>query len=207
MDASFLRALYGGPSTARRRSLRAGVGEREARAQLDSLVGAGIGREDEGRYIFEPADVLSAALLMLERGEPVEQVSAELDWRSFEGLAARILESRGFRTERNVVLRGPRAEIDVAATGHGVALLIDCKHWMRLSPSQAARAARMQARRAGRYAAGGEKSVPAVVALAPDVLSAGRVPVVPISGLGEFADRLPGMLDEVLCFSPDQDGG
>ena len=208
MDASCLRCLRG-CVTARRYSKEAGVGEREARADLESLVDSGIGLEQGGKYCFEPADALSAALLLLGRGEPLEEVSAELDWRSFEGLAARILESRGYAVERNLVLRAPRAEIDVAATGRGVALLVDCKHWMRLSPSQAARAARMQARRARLYALSGRAglAVPAVVALRPDVEFAAGVPVVAVSKLGGFADELPGRLDEVVRFSPDQDGG
>lgn len=205
MDSASLRCLR--DTTARRYSDCAGVSEAEARAELDSLVLAGIGGERGGRYFFDAADRLSAALLLLDRGEPVESVSAELDWKSFEGLAARILESRGFETQRNLVLRAPRAEIDVVATGRGVSLLIDCKHWMRLSASQAARAARMQARRARQYAASrGLAAVPAVVALRPDVEFAGRVPVVAVSKLGGFADELPGRLDEVLCFSPHEDG-
>ena len=96
----------------------------------------------------------------------------------------------------------------MAARAGGLALLVDCKHWMRLAPSQARRAARMQARRAARYArARAVQAVPAVVALEPDSKFEGGVPIVPVAQLGEFADQLPGRLDEVLCFSPDQDGG
>lgn len=207
VDASCLRCLRG-RTTARRYSAEAGVGEREARADLESLVGSGVGIKRDGGYCFDPADTLSAALLLLGRGEPLEGVSAELDWRSFEGLAARILESCGYAVERNLVLRSPRAEIDVAAAGRGVSLLVDCKHWMRLSPSQAARAARMQARRAKLHALSGRAgiAVPAVVALQPDVEFAAGVPIVAIAKLGGFADELPGRLDEVVWFSPDQDG-
>lgn len=50
-------------------------------------------------------------------------------------------------------------------------------------------------------------AVPAIVALRPEAKFAGRVPVVPVEQLGQFADQLPGRLDEVLCVSPDQDGG
>ena len=208
MDPSCLRAIAPGTTTAGRFASLCGTGLRGARADLRSLEEAGIGRRAPGGYRFAEGDRLSAALLLLERGEPAGPVSAELDWRSFEGLAARILESRGYLTERNLVLRSPRAEIDVAARAGGLALLVDCKHWMRLSPSQARRAARMQARRAGRYArARAERAVPAVVALEPDSKFEGRVPVVPIAQLGQFAEQLPGRLDEVLCVSPDQDGG
>lgn len=205
MDASCLRCLRG-CITVPSYSAEVGVGEREARADLEFLVGSGVGLKQDNRYCFDSADMLSAALLLLGRGEPLERISAELDWRSFEGLAARILESCGYITERNLVLRSPRAEIDVVATGRGVALLVDCKHWMRLSPSQATRAARMQARRAKLYALSGRTgiAVPAIVALQPDVEFAAGVPIVAISKLGGFADELPGRLDEVVWFSPDQ---
>ena len=208
MDLSCLRAISPGLTTAARFASLCGAGLDAARADLKFLEGAGIGERAPGGHRFAEGDRLSAALLLLELGEPAGPVSAELDWRSFEGLAARILESRGYRTERNLVLRAPRAEIDVAARAGGLALLVDCKHWMRLAPSQARRAARMQARRAARYArARAAQAVPAVVALEPDSKFEGGVPIVPVAQLGEFADQLPGRLDEVLCFSPDQDGG
>jgi len=200
VDPSCLRAISPGLTTAARFASLCGAGLDAARADLKLLEGAGIGRRAPSGHRFAEGDRLSAALLLLELGEPAGPVSAELDWRSFEGLAARILESRGYRTERNLVLRAPRAEIDVAARAGGLALLVDCKHWMRLAPSQASRAARYARARAVR-------AVPAVVALEPDSKFEGGVPIVPVAQLGEFADQLPGRLDEVLCFSPDQDGG
>ena len=208
MDPSRLHAIVPGRATAEGYSSLSGAGPAEARAELRFLAESGVGRLEGGELFFDEADRLSAALLLLGRGAPAGAVSEALDWRSFEGLAARILESRGFETERNLVLRSPRSEIDVAAECGGVSLLVDCKHWARLSPTQARRAARMQERRARQYARlRGRPAVPAIVALRPEAKFAGRVPVVPVEQLGQFADQLPGRLDEVLCVSPDQDGG
>ena len=208
MDPSRLHAIGPGRTTARRYAALAGIGQKEARAELESLAESGIGRRDGGAYLFGESDRLSAGLAMIERGEPAGPVAEALDWRAFEELAARVLESRGFETERNVVLRGPRAQIDVAAVRGGVALVVDCKHWTGPSGSRAARAARMQERRARQYArARSVPAVPAVVVLRPEDGRPGRIPVVPIAQLGGFADELPGRLDEVACASPDQDGG
>ena len=53
----------------------------------------------------------------------------------FEGLTAEILTEKNFAVIKNMMLTKPRMEIDVVGIRLGIAILIDCKHWKRYSPS------------------------------------------------------------------------
>ena len=105
----------------------AGIGEPESRAALERLATAGIGARAAGgrdEYEFAGGDRLRAAVLAVREGAAgVDEVSEHIGWRDFEGLAAEILESRGFDAARNLRIGGgrgrKRAEIDVAATKGG----------------------------------------------------------------------------------------
>ena len=50
-------------------------------------------------------------------------------------LVAEILESKHFQVIRNFRMKKPTMEIDVVGIRLGTALLIDCKHWKRMSNS------------------------------------------------------------------------
>ena len=99
-----------------------------AKEILNALVANDIGTFDGDTVNFSSGDKLQAALFALKEGAPIEEVSTYLDWKDFEGLTAKVLESKGFSVIRNLVLTKPRMEIDVIGINHGVALLIDCKH-------------------------------------------------------------------------------
>lgn len=171
-----------------------------ARTVLERLAASGIGaRAGGGEYEFADGDRLRAAVLAIrEDGAGIDEVSELVGWRDFEGLAAEVLESRGFETERNLRVSegGRRAEIDVAGTRGGIALLVDCKHWRRSSASALAEAARRQAGRARLYVAAGAgapRALPVIVTLREDGIEfAGRVPIVPALKLGSFADEFYG---------------
>lgn len=176
-----------------------------ATMMLERLAAAGIGRRaGDGGYEFAGGDRLRAAVMAVrEDGAAIDEVAEAVGWRDFEGLAAEVLDSRGFEVERNLRIShgGKRAEIDVAATRGGIALLVDCKHWRRSSASALAEAARRQAGRARLYAASGAgapAALAAIVTLHEDGIEfAGRVPIVPVLKLGSFADELYGNAEDL----------
>ena len=186
-------------------TMAARVDKVTAKMILERLAAAGIGRRAGGGvYEFAEGDRLRAAVLSVrEDGAAVDEVAEAVGWRDFEGLAAEILDSGGFEVERNLRVShgGQRAEIDVAATRGGVAVLVDCKHWRRSSASALAEAARRQAGRARLYVAAGAgapSALPAIVTLHEDGIEfAGRVPIVPVLKLGSFADELYGNMDGI----------
>lgn len=72
-----------------------------------------------------------AGLALCARGERPETVSKALSWKDFEGFCSEILRSRGFLVRENVMLRKPRAQVDVFAASRSLSLAVDCKHWAR----------------------------------------------------------------------------
>lgn len=116
------------PST-QRRSLE------EARADL------GIRKEE----LLSPVCVAYALLRL--RAQP-EEVSRLLSWREFEGLSAALLRAGGFDVRENVLLKEPRAQIDLVGYGSSMVLSVDCKHYRREpGPSAQTKFARAQLRR------------------------------------------------------------
>lgn len=190
----FVCAVSPGGVSAAGAAAAARAGAEAAGEALGELAGAGIGERRGGLFFFSEGDRLRAALLAVRRGADAGEVSEHLGWRDFEGLAAEVLEGLGFDTVRNLVLRRPRAEIDVAATAGGLSLLVDCKHWGRTSAARLRGAARRQVARARRYAAlEGRPAVPAIVTLQDcGEREAAGVPVVPVHMLASFAGGLGG---------------
>lgn len=178
----------------------AGVDPRTARDMLAELIREGIGREEDGTIYFSDGDRLRAGVLALQKGSDIDEVAPRIGWRDFEGLAAEILESKGFATMRNFMLKGPRMEIDVVGIRLGVAVLIDCKHWKRVPDSTLRGIVRRQAERARRYISStdGSMGVPVVVTLHQDAAGiVDSVPVVPIARFASFVDELYGNLDSM----------
>jgi len=171
-----------------------------AKEILNVLVANKIG-SFEGEIInFTQGDKLMAALFAIKQGAPIEEVSTFLNWRDFEGIVAEILQSKDFSTIRNLVLKKPRMEIDVIGVKHGIALLIDCKHWKRLSQSALREIVRKQVERVKHYVAKtkGTIAVPAIVTLYQEELSfIDKVPIIPILQFSSFVDEFYGNLDEL----------
>ena len=185
----------------------AGLDASESSRMLGLLEERGIGEVVDGRHLFDPSDRLSAALMLVEEGAPIDDVAVHLDWRSFEGLAAKILESKGFDVVRNLVMTKPRMEIDVVGTNLGIAVLVDCKHWRRLGAAALRTAVEKQVKRARRYVSGAAPAgngkeggdavaLPVIVTLYRDTIGlVDGVPVVPILQFSSFADELYGNMD------------
>jgi len=159
-----------------------------------------IGSFDGDVISFNQGDKLRAALFAIEQGAPIEEVSTYLDWKDFEGIVAEILQSKEFSIIKNLVLTKPRMEIDVIGVNHGIALLIDCKHWKRLSQSTLREIVKKQVKRVKHYVAKtpGAIAVPAIVTLYQEEVSfIDKVPIIPILQFSSFVDEFYGNLDEV----------
>ena len=174
--------------------------EKTAREILDNFMQNGIGTFENKLIHFNENDKLKTSLLAIRMGAPIAEISSILDWKDFESLVSEILESREFDTIRNVILTKPRMEIDVIGIKNGVAILIDCKHWKRLSYSSLETAVNKQIERTKRYVAK-EKihaAVPAIVTLyQEEVKFINKVPIVPIFQLDSFCEEFYGNLEEI----------
>ena len=171
-----------------------------AKEILNVLVANNIGSFDGETINFIQGDKLRAALFALEQGAPIEEISIYLDWRDFEGIVAEILQSKDFSIIKNLVLTKPRMEIDVIGIKLGVALLIDCKHWKRLSQSALREIVKKQVERVKHYVkkTPGAIAVPAIVTLYQEEVSfIDKVPIIPILQFSSFVEEFYGNLDEL----------
>ena len=167
---------------------------------LDIFVQNGIGELDDNSVNFHSSDKIRGAIFALENGAPIEDVSELLNWRDFEVLVSQILLENGFQIERNVILTKPRMEIDVIGTKLNVVILIDCKHWKRMSNSALNEIVRKQINRVRRYAneISDVMTVPVIVTLHQEQISfINKVPIVPIIQLSSFLDELYGNLEQI----------
>ena len=167
---------------------------------LDIFIKNDIGKFDGDTVYFELGDKIKAAFLIIENGGQIEQVSEHLDWKDFEGLVAQILEEKGFATMKNMILTKPRMEIDVVGINHGIAMLIDCKHWKKLSQSSLNTIVEKQIKRVKHYVSKTNEAiaVPVIVTLYHEQINfINRVPIVPVQQLSSFIDEFYGNLDKV----------
>ena len=171
-----------------------------AKKILDVFIKNDIGKFDGDTVYFELGDKIKAAFLIIENGGQIEQVSEHLDWKDFEGLVAQILEEKGFATIKNMILTKPRMEIDVVGINHGIAMLIDCKHWKKLSQSSLNTIVEKQIKRVKHYVSKTNEAiaVPVIVTLYHEQINfINRVPIVPIQQFSSFIDEFYGNLDKV----------
>lgn len=176
-----------------------------ARKVLESFTKNDIGRLENDMISFDSSDRLKAAIFALKNGATIDEVATHLDWRDFEGLVAKILETKGFSVIKNLMLSKPRMEIDVVGVRLGIAVLIDCKHWKRQSPSTLKNTVSKQIKRVRHYVAKtkGAMAVPVIVTLYQEQLSfIEKVPIVPILQFSSFVDELYGNLDQVNTIEP-----
>ena len=178
-----------------------------ARKMLQELDKNAIGKFDGTTMQFETGDKLRATVLALQKGSQIDEAAEHLDWKDFEGLAAKILEMMDFATTRNLILTDPRMEIDVVGIKFGVALLIDCKHWKRHSQSALQEAVRKQIERTKHYVARNDGAVaaPAIVTLYQDEVSfIDKVPIVPIFQFASFVDEFYGNMEQVQTIETEK---
>ena len=143
---------------------------------------------------------LKTALSAIKSGAPIEEASRDVDWKDFEGLVAEILESKNFEVIRNFRMRKPTMEIDVVGIHLGVAVLIDCKHWKRMTNSALEKIVLRQIDRVKHYVANTDEVVaaPVIVTLYQEETKFVRkVPIVPIIQFSAFIDEFYGNLEEI----------
>ena len=173
---------------------------------LRDLAQSGIGTRQNNMYHFQDGDKLQIATLLLENGSPIDEIAAVLNWRDFEGLTGKIMSSKNFAVIKNMMLTKPRMEIDVVGIRMGIAVLIDCKHWKRYSPSSLSSAVKKQIQRTVQYVAKtqGAMAVPVIVTLYQDRINfIENVPIVPILQFSSFIDEFYGNLDQVRIIKRD----
>ncbi|MBI3842062.1 MAG: restriction endonuclease [Thaumarchaeota archaeon] len=176
------------------------TGEDASKMILENLLQNGIGKLEEDLVYFDENDKLKTCLLAISMGAPIDEISRLLDWKDFESLVAEMLDSSDFETTRNLVLTKPRMEIDVVGIKSGVAILIDCKHWKRLSNSSLEKAVQKQIERTKHYLSKENirAAVPAIVTLYDEKLRfINNVPIIPIFQLNSFCEEFYGNLDEL----------
>ena len=143
---------------------------------------------------------LKTALLAIKIGVPIEEASRSVDWKDFEGLVAEILESKNFEVVRNFRMKKPTMEIDVVGIHLGTAILVDCKHWKRMSNSALEKIVLRQTDRVKHYVAITNEVVaaPVIVTLyQEETRFINRVPIVPIMQFSSFIDEFYGNLEEI----------
>jgi Holliday junction resolvase len=167
---------------------------------LDMLTQNGIGQTIGNLVNFEDGDKLKTALFAIKNGVPIEEVSRYIDWKDFEGLVAEILDSKHFDVLRNFRLTKPTMEIDVVGVRLGIALIIDCKHWKRLSHSALETIVVKQVERVKHYISNAKDvtAAPVIVTLNQEETSfISKVPIVPILQLSSFIDEFYGSMEEI----------
>lgn len=172
-----------------------------ARNVVDFFISSGIGRHSGSGISFSPGDRLKAALICLERGCDVHDLSDRITWKDFEQLASESLRSFGYQTMTNVRFIRPRMEIDVVGILSQLAVAVDCKHWRHANRSSILESSKKQAARASRLVE--EKShirqvVPVILTLNTEsVKFVDGIPIVPIVQFRSFLQDLHGYLPEI----------
>ena len=167
---------------------------------LNMLIQNGIGQTIGNLVNFDDGDKLKTALLAINNGVPIEEVSRYIDWKDFEGLVAEILDTKHFDVLRNFRMTKPTMEIDVIGVRLGVALLIDCKHWKKLSRSALETIVVKQIERVKYYISNAKDVIaaPVIVTLNQEETSfINKVPIVPILQFSSFIDEFYGSLEEI----------
>ena len=143
---------------------------------------------------------LKTALSDIKSGVPIEDASRDVDWKDFEGLVAEVLESKNFEVVRNFRMKKPTMEIDVVGIHLGTAVLIDCKHWKRMSNSALEEIVQKQVERVKHYVSITDEimAAPVIVTLYQEsVKLINKVPIVPIMQFSSFIDEFYGNLDNI----------
>ena len=195
-----IRGIIPGGVSVKDFSVVTDTSEETARQILDNFMQNGIGTFQDNQIHFQDNDKLKTSLLALRMGAPIDEISQILDWKDFEALVSEILELREFDVTRNLTLTKPRMQIDVIGTKAGVAILMDCKHWKRLSYSALETAVNKQIERTKHYVTK-EKvraALPAIVTLYQEEAKfINKVPIIPIFQLDSFCDEFYGNLEEM----------
>jgi len=168
---------------------------------LTYLIGLGIGHLSKDSVSFSEKDKLDTLLLVMKQGSDPEHLSKKLRWNDFELFTSIIIKSAGYTFERNVVFNKPRIQIDVIGFYHKIALLIDCKHWMKIYDFNVSRFSLNQIKRA-RIFLDKRKDIEAVIPIIVTLHECqcnffDKIPIVPISKFMQFLQNFPFYLDKL----------
>ena len=195
-----IKAIIPGGISAHDFAIVSQIDEFSAKDLLQIFVQNGIGRLDENIVEFQDSDRISASVFAIRNGATVEDVSEFLSWQNFEELVSHILDENGFHVKKNLILTKPRMEIDVVGIKLGISILIDCKHWKRMSRSALNDIVKKQVERVKSYVQKTQSvyAIPAIVTLHQEKVDfVNRVPIVPIMELSSFLDEFYGNLDKM----------
>jgi len=170
---------------------------------VNYLVYLGIGEFSDNSVAFSEKDKLDTILLAMKRGCDPERLSKKIQWNDFELFTSLLIESAGYSYERNVVFTNPRIQIDVIGFYRKIALLIDCKHWMKIHGFNISKFSSNQIRRAEVFLDKRkevESAIPIIVTLHEyDYSFFDKIPIVPISRFKEFLENFPLYVDTLHC--------
>ena len=195
-----IRAIIPGGISEHDFSVASEMDEFSAKELLQIFLQNGIGVSGENIVEFQNSDRIKATIFAIRNGATIEDVSEFLSWQNFEELVSRVLDENGFQVQKNLILTKPRMEIDVVGIKLGISILIDCKHWKRMSYSALNEIVRKQVNRVKRYSneITDIMTVPVIVTLHQEQISfINNVPIVPIIQLSSFLDELYGNLDQM----------
>jgi len=168
---------------------------------LKYLLKLGIGNLSSDSVSFSEKDKLDIILLLMEHGCNPERLSKKLRWNDFELFTSLLIKSVGYTLERNIVFNNPRIQIDVIGIYQKTALLIDCKHWMKIYDFNVSRFSLNQIRRARIFLAKRkdvEAAIPVIVTLNDcECNFFEKVPIVSISRFNHFLQNFPFYLDKI----------
>lgn len=202
LPVSLLRRIAPGTWNLEELAIECAIGSLYLQEVLSNLSSQGVGFLTQGEVSFKPGDKLRASLLYLRSGMGVEEVSSQLDWRAFEGLAGEVLAAHSYDVRYNLRLKESRREIDVVGLKAGLGVAVDCKHWSRtIGHSALSRAAKAQVSRAkALLSANGSglrisSAVPVIITLHSEGLKiVHQVPIVCVSSFSNFLIELDGAL-------------
>ena len=181
-------------------SIASEMDEFSAKELLQIFLQNGIGILDENIVEFQNSDRIKASIFAIRNGATIEDVSEFLSWQNFEELVSRVLDENGFQVQKNLVLTKPRMEIDVVGVKLGISILIDCKHWKRMTQSALNDIVNKQVERVKRYVekTDSTSAIPAIVTLHQEKVNfVNQVPIVPVMQLSSFLDEFYGNLDKM----------
>ena len=168
---------------------------------LKYLINSGIGNLLTDSVSFSEKDKLDTILLIMKHGCNPERLSNKLRWNDFELFTSLLIKSVGYTFERNIVFNNPRAQLDVIGIYQKIALIIDCKHWMKIYDFNISRFSLNQVKRARIFLAKRrdiEAVIPVIVTLHEcECNFFEKVPIVSISKFKQFLQEFPLFLDKM----------
>ena len=195
-----IRAIIPGGVSEHDFSVATQMDEFSAKELLQIFIQNGIGALDENIVEFQNSDRIKASIFAIRNGATIEDVSEFLSWQNFEELVSRVLDENGFIVQKNLILTKPRMEIDIVGIKLGISILIDCKHWKRMTQSALNDIVNKQVERVKRYVEKTESTsaIPVIVTLHQEKVNfVNKVPIVPVMQLSSFLDEFYGNLDKM----------